>query len=144
MNTDDFHPFKNAAILSDDGLTAAMEDYLEMIFRLCNGKGVSPHVVRISQLSQELHIRPSSASKMVNILRDKGLVCFERYGYVSITDTGCRLGRYLMERHEILNRFFSRLNNTNSELAQVELIEHFIDRRTIENMKKILDGGADF
>ena len=52
------------------GLTASMEDYLEMIFRLSRNGGV----VRISELAACLHVRPPSASKMSVILKDMGFV----------------------------------------------------------------------
>ena len=68
------------------GLTASMEDYLEMIFRLSRNGGV----VRISELAACLHVRPPSASKMSVSLKDMGFVSFQKYGYLSLTDKGKR------------------------------------------------------
>ena len=46
-------------------MTASMEDYLEMICRLL----LTEEVVRVNQLAHMLHVKPSSASKMVKNLR---------------------------------------------------------------------------
>ena len=44
--------------------------------------------VRIRALSQKLHVKPSSASKMVSNLREKGLVTAQKYGEIHLTDSG--------------------------------------------------------
>lgn len=115
-------------------VTYAMEDYLEMICRSCGEKGY----VRISELSGELHVKPSSASKMVGHLRECGLVNFEKYGMVSPTQEGRELGSYLLHRHEVLHRFFCYLNHTEEELEQTEQVEHFMDRRTVQAIEELL------
>ena len=54
------------------------------------------------------------------------------------------MGAYLLKRHEALNRFFCLLNESEQELELVEKIEHFMDRRTVENIAALLaqlDGG---
>ena len=38
----------------------------------------------------------------------------------------------------MLQEFFCALNHTDSELEQVEKIEHYINRRTVENMERML------
>jgi len=55
-----------------------------------------------------------------------------------VTDKGHAQGRYLLHRHRVLQEFFCALNHTDSELEQVEKIEHYINRRTVENMERML------
>ena len=111
-----------------------MEDYLEMICRMLLEKDV----VRIQELSAQLHVKPSSASKMVGTLKEKGYLQFEKYGYLTATQKGREAGNYLLYRHEVLHRFLCLLNHTENELEQVEKIEHYIDKRTVENLARLL------
>ena len=83
-------------------------------------------------------IKPSSASKMVKILKEMELVDFERYGFVKPSQKGWSLGRYLLYRHDILHRFFCMINHTSNELEQTELVEHYINESTVRNIERFL------
>ncbi len=133
--TDNFYTLKGYSLLEHTQITSSMEDYLEMICRIHrDGKPV-----RIKELAECLHVKPSSASKMVGNLRKQGLVCFEKYGTVSLTEDGLELGEYLLFRHEVLHRFFCYINQNSDELEQVEKVEHFIEPKTVYNIEKWLD-----
>ena len=115
-------------------LTASMEDYLEMICRLGQNEGK----VRIKKLSQLLHVKPSSASKMANNLKEAGLVSFERYGEIMLTEEGRTLGDYLLRRHKIVHEFLCLLNGSENELEQTEKIEHFLNENTVDNLCQLI------
>lgn len=121
---------------AETNMTSAMEDYLEMILRLSEGK---EKFVRIGGLALHLGVRPSSASKMMSHLKEQGYVNYEKYGYITLTESGKEYAEYLIKRHNILNRLFCKINGTESELKQVEQTEHFFDRRTVKNISKFLD-----
>ena len=115
-------------------ITSAMEDYLEMIFRMAEeGK-----CVRVGDLARRLHVSPSSATKMIANLAECGCVDAARYGEVMLTEYGRCVGGYLMTRHDTVHRFFCALNGTESELEQTEKIEHFILPRTLIAMEQFL------
>ena len=77
MDTEQLFYTQNGYDRADTGpLTTAMEDYLEMICRLTRSGGYT----RISALARELHVQPSSASKMAALLRSGGYLTNERYG----------------------------------------------------------------
>lgn len=130
----EFYTLKGYRMQNDGALTDAMEDYLEMICR-CMGEG---GYVRIHWLAEKLHVRPSSASKMVGKLRKLGLVEFEKYGLVSPTAEGYAIGSALLRRHNILHRFFCLLNHTDNELQQVEQVEHFISPETLASLERLI------
>ena len=75
---------------------------------------------------------------MVGKLRELGLVTFEKYGLIIPTDSGLAIGRYLLWRHETLHRFFCLLNHSDNELQQVEQVEHYISRKSMENLERLL------
>lgn len=130
-----FYTLKGYSLLEHEKITSSMEDYLEMLCRLCREE----KSLRIGRVAEYLHVKPSSASKMITNLKNQGLVEFEKYGQITLTEAGTALGEYLLLRHDILHRFFCFLNRTDDELEQVEKVEHFIDSRTVWNMKEFLD-----
>lgn len=134
MENDGFYTQKGYE-MRRQGLTGAMEDYLEMICRQANSDGY----VRINFLAGRLNVRPSSASKMVYQLRELGLVAFEKYGLIQPTEEGRRIGDYLLYRHNVLHRFFCLINHSDDELEQVEQVEHYLDERTIRNLEQWMD-----
>ncbi|GAA0274728.1 iron dependent repressor, metal binding and dimerization domain protein [Faecalicatena contorta] len=134
-NRNNFYTQKGYELHNTDDLTASMEDYLEMICRMLKGQDI----VRIQALSENLHVKPSSASKMVNALKERGYISFQKYGYLTATPKGLEVGEYLLYRHDILHKFLCLLNHSENELEQVEKIEHFINRETIENLHLLLE-----
>ena len=134
-NRNNFYTQNGYELHNTDDLTASMEDYLEMICRMLKGQDI----VRIQALSENLHVKPSSASKMVNALKERGYISFQKYGYLTATPKGLEVGEYLLYRHDILHKFLCLLNHSENELEQVEKIEHFINRETIENLHLLLE-----
>ena len=134
-NRNNFYTQKGYELHNTDDLTASMEDYLEMICRMLKGQDI----VRIQALSENLHVKPSSASKMVNALKERGYISFQKYGYLTATPKGLEVGEYLLYRHDILHKFLCLLNHSENELEQVEKIEHFINWETIENLHLLLE-----
>ncbi len=74
---------------------------------------------------------------MIEKLKDLNLVEKEKYGEIKLTYDGKNLGSYLLKRHNILCKFFNKINNKNN-LYLVEQIEHFFDKETIESIEKFL------
>lgn len=130
-----FHTVRGYQLLSrqDGGITSAMEDYLEMLRRLCGQDGYT----RVRTLSERLNVRPSSASKMVGRLAQLGLVKYERYEIIQLTEQGRELGEFLLMRHEAVERFLKHLGLTDTLLTETELIEHSISEETLGLMSAL-------
>ena len=125
-----YYTIKNSFNQRHDRLTASMEDYLEMICRICQEEGG----VRVNTLARLLHVRPSSASKMAGNLKDAGWINFEHYGLIVPTEAGWEQGKYLLYRHQVVFDFLCALNENDDQLAQTERIEHFLDRNTVNKL----------
>lgn len=135
MNEEQFYTGKGYDNQNPTDLSPAMEDYLEMIYR----HSEKDHIMRINTLSHLLHVTPPSASKMVNKLKDMGYVSFEPYGYVTLTEKGIHRGKFLLERHNLLQELFCLINQSDDELVTVERIEHYIDENTISHVRTFLN-----
>ncbi|MDO5520414.1 MAG: MarR family transcriptional regulator [bacterium] len=134
MGDNDYYTLKGYEKKEHNELSYAMEDYLEMICRAC----CSNKYVRVNDLAERLNVRPSSVSKMVNRLKDAEYVDFEPYGIIKPTVKGWGIGRYFLYRHNVINEFFQVVNETEDELEIAEKIEHYLDRRTVLNMQKLI------
>ena len=122
--------------LSDHPLTPAAEDYLEMIFRLSEN-GSQP--VRVKELSGTLHVSPSSASRMAGLMCAHGYVNFKRYGYITLTESGLEMGKYLIRRHNTVVRFLSLLRGDNEDIEEAERIEHYVSAETVSAMERCIE-----
>ena len=114
-------------------LTPAMEDYLEMAFKLCIENGYT----RVGRLSEQLNVRPSSASKMISKLVELGYLEYDPYESILLTGKGQTVGTYLLRRHDTLEQFFRLIGNTNP-LEEVELIEHSLTSSTVSQINNSL------
>ena len=79
-----FYTMKGYERSASDEMTSSMEDYLEMVCRM-EEEG---EPIRVSSLAASLHVRPSSASKMLDNLRKAGYIDFKKYGSIMVTDKG--------------------------------------------------------
>lgn len=111
-------------------ITYAMEDYIEMIYRSIKNKEKNT----ITTLSNLLHIKKPSCSKMIAKLKDLKIVKIEN-SQINLTEKGKNIGSYLYYRHQTLEQFLKKLNKNDFKLEQVEKIEHFIDNTTLKNIE---------
>lgn len=135
MKNNDYHTLRGYNLLENAAISSAMEDYLEMIYRLYKQGG---HV-RVNHLAALLNVTPPSASKMAAKLKEQGLVAFEPYGEILPTARGMEHGAYLLRRHDALHRLLCKINATDNELVLAEKIEHFFDADTVANIEKFLN-----
>lgn len=106
-------------------LTPALEDYLEMTYRLC----MDNDYARVGQLSESLNVKASSASKMISKLSGLGYLKYDRYEIIQLTENGRKLGEYLLKRHETVETFLKLVGSLNP-LEETELIEHTLSTST--------------
>ena len=118
----------------EGALTSSMEDYLEMIYRACSQNGYS----RVGKVSEMLHVKPSSASKMIFKLADMGYIDYDRYEIIQLTETGKKAGAALLRRHTIIEEFLGLIGSPNS-LEETELIEHSLSDTTVESLQVLIE-----
>ncbi|PNT92317.1 metal-dependent transcriptional regulator [Clostridium thermosuccinogenes] len=141
MDNREFHTVRGYQLLlqNKEQLTPALEDYLEMIYRSSLENGY----LRINKLAELLNVKASSASKMVKKLGDLGLLNYEKYGIIVLSDSGREIGKFLLERHSTIEEFLRFIGCEEDVLVQTELIEHSINSSTLENIKILNSFFAD-
>lgn len=136
MENHEFHTVRGYQLLNQNKsqLTPAMEDYLEMICRNSEEDGY----VRINELAGMLHVKSSSATKMVQKLGALGFLKYRKYGIIMMTEDGRELGKYLLQRHRVIEEFLKTLGGQENLLVETELIEHNISSDTVDNMDTLV------
>jgi DtxR family Mn-dependent transcriptional regulator len=119
------------------GQTASMEDYLEAIARLGEGR----KVVKVKQLSQMLGVKMPSVTSALKKLSAQELVEHEKYGHVKLTPEGNEVARDVICRHEALTRFFARALGIDQGTAEEDAckIEHVISPLSMERLSRFVE-----
>lgn len=141
----EFHTVRGYQLLEQNKklLTSAMEDYLEMIYR----NSLTDGYMRINTLAELLNVQSSSTTKMVQRLAQLGLLNYRKYGIILLTENGREIGKFLLERHRIIECFLRNLGVGASILEETELIEHNITAPTlhkIEMLNNFFENNPDF
>lgn len=135
MQNDQFYTFHEYLKTENGGLSASMEDYIEMIYRLSMQAGFT----RIHELSHALHIQQSSATKMVQRLAQKGYIQYQKYGYLKLEKKGEQMGAWLLERHRVVAQFLHIIGVPASMvLDETEKTEHMFSARTVFCLKRFV------
>ena len=104
--------------------TGNREDYLINILRLTEGEGVA----KTTELATYMNVSPASVSEMIKVLAKEGLVNYEKYKGVSLTEEGLTYARQLRKKHHVLERFLTDYLNIDHKTAHEEAcrMEHAI------------------
>ncbi len=117
-------------------LSKSVEDYLEAIYVLSREKGYA----RVMEIARALGVKPPSVTQMVRKLSEKGLVTFERYGRIRLTELGRSVAQRIMGRHELLKAFLRALG-VSDPVAEEDAcaMEHVLHDETIRVFGKLAD-----
>lgn len=135
MGSEDFFTFREYMKREYDMLTASMEDYLEMIYRLSKESGFT----RIHELASALNVQPPSATRMAQKLAEVNLIKYEKYGIVIMTDEGRTMGKALLERHNIIESFLKLIGISQGVLEETEKIEHTLSAMTLDYLNDFVN-----
>ena len=117
-------------------VSRSVEDYLEAILVLSREKGHA----RVLEIARFLGVRPPSVTQMLRKLRDRGLVRYERYGKVELTEAGFAIATRVAERHSVLKAFLAALG-LSEPLAELDAcaMEHVLHEETVRAFKRLAD-----
>jgi Mn-dependent DtxR family transcriptional regulator len=114
--------------------SAAVEDYLEQILELINSKGYA----RVVDIAHLLEISQASVTNMVQRLDAEGLLKYEKYRGLVLTEAGAKLARKIAHRHKLLTDFLKLLGlNDRVIYHDVEGMEHHISVPTLRAIEAL-------
>ena len=116
------------------GSSTVVEDYLERILELINLKGYA----RVVDIASSLKISQASVTNMVQRLDAEGLLKYEKYRGLALTNTGETLARNIARRHQLLTDFLKLLGIDERVIYHdVEGMEHHISPPTLRAIEAL-------
>lgn len=111
------------------------EMYLETIYRLSK----SLPVVRSIDVSEYIGYSKPSVSRAIGILKKQEFITVDKFGAITLTETGKARAQYIFERHTCLTKMFTMLG-VNEETAAEDAcrVEHYISDETFQAIKRHL------
>ncbi|NYJ38214.1 metal-dependent transcriptional regulator [Nocardiopsis aegyptia] len=113
--------------------STSAEDYVKVIYDL-QERGTGP--VTISGMAERLSVSNSSVSGMLRKLSDMGLVEHQRYGAVSLTESGTRAALAVLRRHRLLETYLvAELGYSWDEVHdEAEILEHVVSDKFVDRI----------
>ncbi len=118
--------------------TSTVEDYLKQIFQ---AQLAAPRsLVPTGQVAAALAVAPGTATAMVKTLAEAGLVEYEPYTGVRLTNAGEKLASHVLRRHRLVELFLVEVMGMDwSEVhGEAELLEHAVSERLLERIDTML------
>ena len=118
-------------------LSESMEDYIEVISQLEDRL----KVVRVKNIALSMKVKMPSVSSALGVLEKKGLVNYEKYDYVELTEDGRRVAKGVRRRHDALKKFLVEVLGVDEKSAEEDScgMEHHISKHTIDNIIKYME-----
>jgi DtxR family Mn-dependent transcriptional regulator len=123
-------------VAESDTLTGAVEDYLKAIYSLGSG-GAS---VATNDIAARLALAPASVSGMVRRLAEQGLLSYEPYRGVRLTDLGRRAALRTLRRHRVIESYLSTALHYPWDRVhqEAERLEHAASDELVDRMAKAI------
>jgi DtxR family Mn-dependent transcriptional regulator len=128
-------------------LSEALEDYLEAIFRIEREK----RFARVSDIATAVGVGKSAVTTALRGLAERGLVNYQPYEPVTLSEEGRRVAARIAVRHHVLKDFLQRVLDLAPERADAVAcgMEHAMDADVLERLTCFLafvgradEGGA--
>jgi DtxR family Mn-dependent transcriptional regulator len=115
-----------------------VENYLKTIYLAQVAD--SDDLVPMGQLASGLGVVPGTATTMVKTLSESGLVRYEPYMGVRLTEAGEKLASLVLRRHRLIELFLVRILDMSwAEVHdEAERLEHAVSERLIERIDEML------
>ena len=92
---------KKRAAMSQETLSASLEDYLEVIFHIVEEK----QAAKAKNISDSLNVNSSSVTGALHALKEKALINYAPYDVITLTSKGKRVAKEIVQRHNALRNF---------------------------------------
>jgi DtxR family Mn-dependent transcriptional regulator len=123
---------EESRVSAREPLTAPVEDYLKAIYTIGRGTGAAA----TNEIAQRLALAPASVSGMVRRLADQGLLAYERYHGVRLTESGRRAALRTLRRHRVIEAYLSEALGYPWDRvhAEAERLEHAASDELVDRM----------
>lgn len=120
--------------MSENMLSSSLEDYLECVYNRISTNGF----VKAVEISKELNVSRASVTEALNKLAQKKYINYGRYEMISMTDSGIKKAKEIINKHNVLQTFFDEILGVGKEEAAQTAcrIEHIISENILEKLSE--------
>jgi DtxR family Mn-dependent transcriptional regulator len=113
-------------------LSESLQGYLEVILNL---EGIQK-VARAKDIADRLKIQRGSVTGALKSLEEKGLIHYQPYSFITLTDSGKKVAEEIAHRHRVLKDFLLNVLQIDEPTAETTAcrMEHVIDRKTVDRL----------
>src|SRR5215203_3050734 len=115
--------------------TFRMEDYLEIIYELVQQKGYAT----LADVAEYLNVQPPSVTTMMRRLDHSGLLNYEKYRGIRLTEKGMDIAKIIHDRHSVLSEFLKMIG-VSEKIANedAESMEHHLHTQTMQRLTELM------
>ena len=115
-------------------VSKSSEEYLKTMYLLKKQNGN----IRVTDIANKMNCTKPSVNKAIYNLKDNGLLNYESYGTIELTDEGESLAKKILEAYDIVYLFLKDVLNLDTEEAEkeAEKIKMTITDNTINKLAK--------
>ncbi len=120
--------------------SSTVENYLKAIYLGVSAASPSNGLLAMGQLAAALGVAPGTATTMVKALAESGLVRYEPYAGVTLTEAGEKLAALVVRRHRVIELFLVQVIGYRWDEVheEAEQLEHAVSDRLIDRMDEML------
>lgn len=97
-------------------VSKSLEEYLKNMYILKKQNGN----IRVTDIAEKMNYTKASVNKALNHLKDEGLVNYQAYGTIELTNEGINIAKKLLETYDITFLFLKDVLNLEPAEAKVE------------------------
>ena len=115
-------------------ISKSLEEYLKNMYILKQQN----NKIRVTDIAEKMNISKASVNKAVNNLKEAGLLEYQSYGAIILTEEGENLAKKILEAYDIVYVFLKDVINVEDEQAKkdAETIKGTISDETINKLAK--------
>ncbi len=119
-------------------LSLTEENYLKSLLHISQ-HNKQPEV-GTNELADFLSVKPATANSMLKRLREKNLVCYEKYGKITLSAEGANVAKRILRKHRLWETFLYKVLGFGwDEVHEVaEQLEHVHSPKLIERLDQLL------
>ena len=120
--------------------SSTVENYLKAIYLGVSTLTAPARLLPMGQLAAALGVAPGTATTMVKTLAESGLVEYEPYTGVALTEAGEKLAALVVRRHRVVELFLVRVMGYRWDEVheEAEQLEHVVSDQLIDRMDEML------
>jgi len=118
-------------------LSESLEDYLEIILDLEKTKKVA----RTKDIAEKMMVQRGTVSGALKSLEEKGLINYEPYSFITLTQRGTKIANEIARRHAVLKDFLFRVLQIDVEKSDAVAcrMEHAMDKSSIDMLVRFIE-----